>query len=314
MTTISLGLLFGFALLIWSADRFVIGAVGLARNFNISPIVIGVVIMGFGTSAPELLISGVSAWQGNSGLAIGNAVGSNITNITLILGITALLTPILVSRQTLLREFPILFIATGLTWFLLSDSVLSLWDAAILLATLVIVIGYLSCSSADSESHDDEQQYSIMMSLFWTVFGLVLLLVSSNILVSSSVKLAHLFGISDLVIGLTIVAIGTSLPELAASVTGALKHHTDLAIGNVVGSNIFNTLGVISVPGFIHTYTIPSEVLTRDLPIMLGLTIFLLALAFFTHKGKGMSRISGSLLLICFIAYQVTLYTHSVLS
>jgi cation:H+ antiporter len=116
------------------------------------------------------------------------------------------------------------------------------------------------------------------------------------------------------VIGLTIVAIGTSLPELAASVTGALKHHTDLAIGNVVGSNIFNTLGVISVPGFIQTYTIPNEVLTRDLPIMLGLTIFLLALAFFTHRGKGMSRIAGSLLLICFIAFQATLYTQSVQS
>ena len=314
MTTIILGLLFGFALLIWSADRFVIGAVGLARNFNISPMVIGVIIMGFGTSAPELLISGVSAWQGNSGLAIGNAIGSNITNIALILGVTALLTPILVSRQTLLREFPILFLATGLAWFLLSDSVLSLSDAAILLVTLVIMIGYLACGSKDTESHDGEQQCSIMMSLLWTVLGLVLLLVSSNILVSSSVKLAHLFGISDLIIGLTIVAIGTSLPELAASVTGALKHHTDLAIGNVVGSNIFNTLGVISVPGFIHTYSIPNEVLTRDLPIMLGLTIFLFGLAYFTHKGKGMSQISGGLLLICFIAFQITLYTQSVQS
>ncbi len=311
MTTIIFGLLIGFALLIWSADRFVIGAVGLARYLNISPLVIGVVIIGFGTSAPELLISGVSAWQGNSGLAIGNAVGSNIANIALILGVTAFLTPVLVARQTLRREFPLLFAAMGLAWFLLSDSLLSLTDAAILLAALVIVIGYLATTSTNIEeevSHD----CTITMCLFWTLVGLVALLISSNILVSASVKLAQLFGISDLVIGLTVVAIGTSLPELAASVTGALKHHTDLAIGNVLGSNIFNTLGVISVPGFINAYTIPGEVLTRDFPIMLGLTIFLLGLAYFTHKGKGMHRFSGILLLLCFVGFQITLYIQSV--
>ena len=314
MTTIILGLLIGFALLLWSADRFVIGAVGLARNFNISPLVIGVVIIGFGTSAPELLISGVSAWQGTSGLAIGNAIGSNITNIALILGVTAFLTPILVSRQTLLREFPLLFVAMGLTLYLLNDSILSLADACILFAALIIIIGYLATSSANADQECEEQNYSVAKSVFWTVLGLVLLLVSSHILVKYSIELAQLFGISDLVIGLTIVAIGTSLPELAASVTGALKHHTDLAIGNVLGSNIFNTLGVISVPGFINAYMIPDEVLTRDFPIMLGLTLFLLALAYFTHKGKGMYRVSGILLLICFIGFQVTLYIQSVQS
>jgi len=312
MTTIIVGLLFGFALLIWSADRFVIGAVGLAHNFNISPIVIGVVVIGFGTSAPELLISGVSAWQGNSGLAIGNAIGSNITNITLILGVTALLTPILVARQTLLREFPALFIATGITLLLLKDLQLSLMDALILIATLIIVITYLATHSSNQEEQECEQYCSLAMSIVWTVIGLVLLLISSNILVDSSVKLAQFFGISDLVIGLTIVAIGTSLPELAASVTGALKHHTDLAIGNVVGSNIFNTLGVIGVPGLIHTYSIPNEVLTRDLPIMVGLTLLLLALAYFTHKGNGMHRLSGLVLLMCFVGFQVTLYVQNV--
>jgi|TARA_B110000238_G_C16106181_1_gene430494 cation:H+ antiporter len=314
MTTIIFGLLIGFTLLIWSADRFVIGAVSLARNFKISPLVIGVVIIGFGTSAPELLISGVSAWQGNSGLAIGNAIGSNITNIALILGVTAILTPILVSRQTLLREFPLLFVTMGLAWFLLRDSVLSLTDACILLAALVIIMGYLATSSTKVDQECEQQDCSVAKSIFWTVLGLVLLLVSSNILVKFSVELAQLFGLSDLVIGLTIVAIGTSLPELAASVTGALKHHTDLAIGNVLGSNIFNTLGVISVPGFISAYTIPGEVLTRDIPIMLGLTLFLLALAYFTHKGKGMYRISGILLLICFIGFQATIYFQSIQS
>ncbi len=311
MTTIIFGLLFGFALLIWSADRFVVGAVGLAHNFSISPIVIGVVVIGFGTSAPELLISGVSAWQGNSGLAIGNAIGSNITNITLILGVTALLTPILVARQTLLREFPALFIATGITLWLLKDLQLSLMDALILIATLLIVITYLATHSSNQEEQESEHYCSLTMSIVWTVAGLVLLLISSNILVDSSVKLAQYFGISDLVIGLTIVAIGTSLPELAASVTGALKHHTDLAIGNVVGSNIFNTLGVIGVPGLIHTYSAPSEVLTRDLPIMVGLTLLLFALAYFTHKGNGMHRLSGLVLLMCFVGFQATLYVQN---
>jgi cation:H+ antiporter len=313
MTTIILGLLFGFALLIWSADRFVVGAVGLAHSFKISPIVIGVVVIGFGTSAPELLISAVSAWQGNSGLAIGNAVGSNIANISLILGVTALLTPLLVARQTLMREFPILFIATGIAWYALKDSQLSMFDALMLIVTLLIMITYLAIKSNNQQEEQEcEHSCNLGMSLLWTAVGLVLLLVSSNILVSSSVKLAQFFGVSDLVIGLTIVAIGTSLPELAASVTGALKHHTDLAIGNVVGSNIFNTLGVIGVPGLIQTYSIPREVLTRDFPIMICLTIFLLLLAYFTHKGKGMHRLSGVALLICFVSFQVTLYLQNV--
>ncbi len=311
MTTILLGLLFGFALLIWSADRFVLGAVGLAYNFNISPIVIGVVIIGFGTSAPELLISAMSAWQGNSGLAIGNALGSNIANIALILGVTAFLTPILVARQTLLREFPVLLIATAIVWLVLRDFELSLIDALILIASLFVLIAYLATYSNSREEQDYEHECSLAMSLLWTVVGLLLLLLSSNILVSSSVKLAQYFGVSDLIIGLTIVAIGTSLPELAASVTGALRHHTDLAIGNVVGSNIFNTLGVVGVPGLIHTYTVPREVLARDFPIMLGLTLLLLALAFFTHKGNGMHRLSGLALLACFIGFQVTLYVQN---
>ena len=313
MTTILLGLLFGFALLIWSADRFVIGAVGLADNFNISPIVIGVVVIGFGTSAPELLISAVSAWQGNSGLAIGNAIGSNIANIALILGVTAFLTPILVARQTIFREFPILFIATAIVWFVLRDSSLSLIDALVLIGALIALISYLAThSSGQAEQEPSDHHYSFGMSLLWTVAGLLLLLVSSNILVQSSVKLAQYFGVSDLVIGLTIVAIGTSLPELAASVTGALKHHTDLAIGNVVGSNIFNTLGVIGVPGLIQTYSIPSEVFSRDFPIMIALTLLLFALAYFTHKGNGMHRFSGLLLLACFVAFQVTLYIQNI--
>jgi len=312
MATIILGLLFGFALLVWSADRFVIGAVGLAHHFKISPIIIGIVILGFGTSAPELLISAISAWKGNSGLAIGNAIGSNITNISLILGVTALLTPLLVARKTLRREFIVLFISTGIAWLVLQDKLLSAFDGLILLAGLLVAITFLAVSSEDQTEQDNKCECTLPIAFFWTLVGLTLLLISSHILVSSSIKLAQFFGVSDLVIGLTIVAIGTSLPELAASITGAIKHHTDLAIGNVVGSNIFNTLGVIGIPGLIQTYRIPSEALTRDFPIMIALTILLFVLALITHKGKGMYRLSGITLLACFIAFQTTLYVQNV--
>lgn len=323
MIAIILGLLIGFTLLIWSADRFVLGAVGLAHYFNISPLMIGVVIIGFGTSAPELLISTVSAWRGNSGLAIGNALGSNIANIALILGVTALLTPLLVVRQTLSREFPVLFIATAITWLVIRDYQLTLLDAIILITALLIMLSYIATGSAqqtntllsdqivEQSERPSKSAYSLSKPLLWTIVGLILLLTSSNILVNSSVKLAQLMGISDLVIGLTIVAIGTSLPELAASITGAIKHHTDLAIGNIVGSNIFNTLGVVGIPGLVSTYDIPQEVLSRDFPVVVGLTVLLFFLALFTCKGSGMSKISGVVLLTCFIAFQTTLYIQN---
>ena len=314
MTILILSLIAGLVLLVWSADRFIAGAVGLAHYYNLPPIVIGVVVVGFGTSAPELLISAIAAWQGNSGLAVGNAIGSNITNIALILGVTALLTPIIVSEKTLKREFPVLFAAMGLSWLFLSDGVLSLDNALLLLLTLVVALSYLAWISKNDGSDLEEPEYfhSLGRSVFWTLAGLVLLLISSDILVYAGTGLAKAFGVSDLVIGLSIVAIGTSLPELAASVTGALKHHTDIAIGNVLGSNIFNILGVIGVPGLISTYTIPEEVFTRDLPVMLALTILLFIFAYTTRAGNGMFRMTGIIFLLCFIAFEATLYIQSV--
>ena len=313
MTILILSLIAGLVLLVWSADRFIAGAVGLAHYYNLPPIVIGVVVVGFGTSAPELLISGIAAWHGNSGLAVGNAIGSNITNIALVLGATALLTPIIVSEKTLKREFPVLFAAMGLSWFFLSDSILSLDNALLLILTLVIALCYLAWVSKKDGSPLEEPEYfhSLGRSAFWTHAGLIALLVSSDILVYAGTGLAKAFGVSDLVIGLSIVAIGTSLPELAASVTGALKHHTDIAIGNILGSNIFNILGVIGIPGLISTYTIPEEVFTRDLPVMLALTILLFIFAFATRKGNGMFRVSGIIFLLCFIAFEVTLYIQN---
>lgn len=313
MTIIILSLIAGLALLVWSADRFIAGAVGLAHFFNLPPIVIGVVIVGFGTSAPELMISGFAAWHGNSGLAVGNAIGSNITNIALILGITALLTPIIVSDITLKREFPVLFAATALSWFFLSDGVLSLDNALLLLAALIGALFFLVYITKKEQSTIEEPEYyqSLGRSVMWTLIGLVLLLVSSDILVSASTDLAKVFGVSDLVIGLSVVAIGTSLPELAASVTGALKHHTDIAVGNIIGSNIFNILGVIGVPGLIITYHIPDEVFTRDLPVMLGLTILLFVFSFATRKGKGMYRMAGIIFILCFIGFETNLYLET---
>ena len=312
------GLGIGLALLIWSADRFVAGAVALSHQFGIPVIIIGIVVIGFGTSAPELLISSIAAWQGNSGLAIGNAIGSNIANIALILGATALLTPIAISSGTIKREFPVLLLATGLTWLLLNDSLLSRVDGIILIFSLFAALGYLTVTALRSKQEDTEAiseeipDYSISKAFGWTLFGLVVLLISSRILVVNSIELATYFGVSDVVIGLTIVAIGTSLPELAASITGALKHHSDLAVGNVVGSNIFNTLGVIGIPGLIQTYSIPREILTRDFPIMLALTLLLVIVALVTCRSKGMHRGIGALLLVCFVAFQVTLYIQSV--
>ena len=207
-----------------------------------------------------------------------------------------------------------MLLASGLAWLLLQDALLSFGDALILLLSLLLAMGFLVFASKSNSAGQAGNQAgkSLLVATGWTLLGLVLLLISSNILVSSSVRLAQAFGVSDLVIGLTIVAIGTSLPELAACVTGALKHHTDLAIGNVVGSNIFNTLGVVSVPGFIHSYTVPKEVLLRDLPIMAGVTLLLLLLSGVTRKRQGMFRISGCLLLVCFAGFQMIIYQQSI--
>lgn len=315
MLLILFGLIAGLALLVWSADRFVYGAVGLSHHFGVPPIVVGIVIIGFGTSAPELLISTMAALQNNSGLAIGNAIGSNIANIGLILGVTACLTAIVATPATLKREFPVLLLATAILWFALQDKILSLGDGVLLIVCLFAALIYLVIAAIRAhEPIELEEQLpaNLRVAGLWTLVGLITLLISSKILVTNSIELAQLFGVSDVVIGLTIVAIGTSLPELAASVTGALKHHTDLAIGNVVGSNIFNTLGVIGVPGLIHGYIIPAEVLQRDFPIMLGITLLVMFLLWVTRKGKGMSKTSGILLLLCFIAFQVYLYQQTI--
>jgi len=313
----------GFALLTWSADRFVVGASALAYNLNIPPLIIGLTIVSLGTSAPEILVSGVASLQGNIGLAIGNAIGSNITNIALILGITALVVPLNVRSSIVRRELPVLLGVMLLALFLLLDGTLGRLDGSILLTGMVFMIIWMArIGIREKSSHDpmidefsDEVPTDMTMAMagFWTLVGALCLLGSSKLLVWGAVSIAQAIGVSDLVIGLTIVALGTSLPELAASVMSALKNEHDIAIGNVIGSNIFNLLAVLGLPGLLNPGPVDSAVLTRDYPVMIGLTLALFVMAY-GFRGPGrLNRIEGTLLVSAFVAYQTLLYFTAVL-
>ncbi|MGD8910862.1 MAG: calcium/sodium antiporter, partial [Chromatiales bacterium] len=249
----------GLAVLVWGADRFISGAAALANNLGVSPMMIGLTIVGFGTSAPEVLVSSIAAIDGNPGLAIGNAIGSNIANIGLIIGVTALVTPLSVHSRVLKREYPLMLAITLISLALMWDGTLARIDGLILLTLLAAILAWMVRSakmdSSDpiSGEFDAEIPHDIPTpkAVFWFVIGLVSLLLSSRLLVWGAVNVASALGVSDVVIGLTIVAIGTSLPELAASITSALKGEHDIAIGNVIGSNLYNILAVLSLPGLI---------------------------------------------------------------
>lgn len=305
---------FGLALLIWSADRFVLGASATAADLGVSPMIIGLVIIGFATSSPEMLVASFAAWQGNPGLGIGNAVGSNIANIALILGTAALVRPLVCASSLLSRELPLLLLATALGVGLLFDRHLSILDGTLLLAALLAAVGFLLYQAMRQRDPTDPLAAEISQqipgelplrtALFWLVVGFVLLMISSRLLVWGGVNIASALGVSDLVIGLTIVAVGTSLPELAAAVASTLKQEHDLVLGNVIGSNIFNTLAVLGLPALIHPGAVPGEVLTRDLPVMTVLTLLLIpVLAHRRGRTGRIGRIEGLLLLSCFIAY-----------
>jgi len=318
-----LAILAGFALLIWGADRFVTGAAAIARNLGVSALIIGLTIVGLGTSAPEILVSTIAAWEGNPGLAIGNALGSNIANIGLILGLTALIAPIRIQSHMLKKELPILFTITLIALALMWDGVLGRLDGVVLLAGLVLVIVWLVRLGLKSRRDpllselDAEVPARIDMgpAVMWFLIGLTVLLVSSRMLVWGAVSIAHVLGISDVVIGLTIVALGTSLPELAASIMSIVKGEHDLAIGNVVGSNMFNLLAVLGMPGIIRPGKFPAEVLSRDYPVMIGLTLLMLIMAYGLRGGPGqINRYEGAILLIVYLGYMAMLYFESPLS
>ena len=308
----------GLILLVWSADKFVEGSATTASHFGTPPLLIGMVVVGFGTSAPEMAVSALAASQGNPGLALGNAYGSNITNIALILGITALLAPIAVHSQVMRKELPILILVTGFAGWQLWDGDLSRMDAIGLMLAFVVLIGwsiYQGLRQPDdalaTEMTEEVNAMPVRKAILWLVVGLLLLIISSRILVWGAVDLATTFGISDLVIGLTIVAVGTSLPELASSIIAARKGEHDLALGNILGSNLFNTLAVVGIAGLIAPMPVAPEVLTRDFPVMAALTLVLFAMCY-GFRGPGrINRIEGSALLLAFVVYTVYLLAFS---
>ncbi len=308
----------GFLLLTWSADRFVIGAASVAYNLNVSPLIIGLTIVSLGTSAPEMLVSGMAAWQGNSGLSVGNAIGSNIINIALVLGLTALIAPLDIHSSILRRELPVLIVIMSATWLLLADYNLGRLDGSLLLGGMVLILVWLTRLGIKSKGARDpmDEEYSdeikpgmsMLQALFWLIIGAVFLLVSSRLLVWGAVAIAQELGVSDLVIGLTIVALGTSLPELAASLMGALKNEHDIAIGNIIGSNIFNLLAVLGLPGVIRPGVVDPAAVERDFTFMFILTLVLFVMAY-GFRGPGrINRIEGGTLLIAYIGYQTLLY------
>ena len=311
----SLAVIVGFVFLVWGADRFVHGAAATARNLGISPMIIGLTIVGIGTSAPEILVSAIAAWQGNPALGVGNALGSNITNIALVLGATALITPLLVKSETLRREYPVMFSIMLLALVLLIDGEMSRLDGWILMLGLGLMILWMVLQGLRRDHDPMEAEYeqeipriSTSRALLWLAVGMILLLGSSRALVWGAVNIAHALGISDLIIGLTVVAVGTSLPELAASVISALRKEPDIAIGNVIGSNMFNLLAVLGLPGVIMPHALEPELLSRDFPYMIGLSIALFAMAY-GFKGDGrLNRWEGLLLLLAYFAYLGWLY------
>lgn len=313
MTLAFIAVVFGLALLVWSADRFVEGSASTAGYFGMPPLLIGMVIVGFGTSAPEMVVSALAALEGSPGIALGNAYGSNIANIALILGVTALISPIMVHSTVLRKELPILALVTLFTVVLIADYDLSRLDAVILLLVFFSLMAWTiyqglkqktDALAKEVEAEAAGKTMPLKRALFWLVAGLLMLIASSRILVWGAVEIAQLFGVSDMIIGLTIVAIGTSLPELASSVAAARKGEHDIALGNVLGSNLFNTLAVVGIAGTIHPFAVAPETLSRDMVVMGALTVslFLTGYGFRGRQGR-INRFEGAALLLVYVGY-----------
>ena len=311
----------GLVLLIWGADRFVHGAAATARNLGVTPLLIGLTIVAFATSAPEILVSIVASLRGEPGLAIGNAIGSNIANIGLVLGCVAIIRPIELRSATLRREMPALLAVSLLTVSLFLDSYLSWVDGLVLLTGLVIVMIWLARLGMRSAPTDPiKQDYeaeipvnvSMRVALFWLVVGLVTLLIGAQLLVDGSIEIARYLGVSEVVIGILLVAFGTSLPELAVSLVSAMKGEYGLAIGNIVGSNIFNLLAVVGVAAVIAPNALPPSVLSLHIFVMVAFTLVLYAMTY-DYDGKSeLSRVEGIALLAAFIAYDTYVVLQNV--
>jgi len=309
-----IALLLGFALLIWSADEFTDNGAKIANIFRVSPLIIGLIIFGFGTSAPEMLVSGLAAWDGNTGLSIGNAIGSNIFNIALVLGISAIIMPIEVHSNILKKEWIFLMVATLCAGLLLSDGRLDLIDGLSLLFLLVLFLTYTFKESKKKSHHEFEElehtadKSQVGKTWVMLFISLTVLISSAKLVVYGGVEIAKFFQISDLVIGLTVVALGTSLPELAVSISSVLKKQFDMVVGNVIGSNLFNTIAVLAIPGLIHPSAVPEEVMSRDYPIMLLLTVLLFIVSYKFSKKHIINRFEGMLLVGVFSVYMWLLF------
>ncbi len=313
-------ILIGFALLIYGADVFVTGASSIARQLGMPPLIIGLTIVGFATSAPEIIVGSVSAWQGKTSIAIGNAIGSNITNIGLVLGLSILLFPIALASNTIKKEFGLMCVAIMIALVLMVDGYLSRLDALILLVSLVTSIFWIIWLAKQSSAsdplkseyaHEFDKPDPLNKAFIKLLIGLGLLLLGADLLVRGAVFVAEYFSVPDLVIGLTVVAIGTSLPELAASIVSIIKKEADIAIGNIIGSNMFNMLAVLGIPTLINPDFFAEDVLTRDFPAMIILTLLFGAMVFVSGKGK-LIRPEGAVLLFCFLTYQYVLFSQTI--
>ncbi|PXX93858.1 calcium/sodium antiporter [Marinobacter vulgaris] len=303
----------GLVLLVWSADRFIEGAAATAKHLGMPSLLIGMVIIGFGTSAPELAVSAMAALDGNPGLALGNAYGSNITNIAVIVGLTAVIAPIAVHSQVIRKELPLLLVLTAIGGYQLIDGELTRLDGWVLLGVFAVVMGWSIYQGiqgkgdsliGETESELVAHPMPLKNALIWLVVGLVLLLVSSRMLVWGAVFIAQSLGVSDLIIGLTIVAIGTSLPELASALAAVKKNEHDLILGNIVGSGIFNTLAVVGLAATIQPLAVDMEVLYRDWTLMTALTVGLLVMSFgLNGKSRTIGRPYGLILLLVYVGY-----------
>ncbi|AOT09788.1 calcium/sodium antiporter [Pseudoalteromonas luteoviolacea] len=308
-------LILGFVALVWSADRFVFGAAALAKNLGVPTLIVGLTIVAMGSSAPEMMVAAQAALSDKTDTAVGNAVGSNIANILLVLGITALLRPLAVGSGILRREMPLLIIVSLGAWYIISDNYFSATEGFILLAgfaTFILGLIYITKNSNKDQEDDplvseacDEVPNNVPTgkAAFWLVVGMIVLPVSADLLVDSAVDIAKFFGMSDLLIGLTIIAIGTSLPELAACVAGVLKNEDDLALGNIIGSNIFNILAVLSIAGILNPAQLDMNISQRDIYVMLGATAALILMSVNLRGKRQINRMEGGVLLAAFVGY-----------
>ncbi|MDP0562823.1 MAG: calcium/sodium antiporter [Candidatus Endonucleobacter sp. (ex Gigantidas childressi)] len=310
-----IAIVFGFIGLTWSADQFVAGAIVIAKCWKISPMLIGLTVVSLGTSAPEIWVSVMAVTQGHGAIAVGNAIGSNIANIGLVLGVTTMIAPLTIKKSIVCREMPWLILVTIIAGGCLLNLYLGFFDSLVLIVFLLLTLylmfrwqkNSLEEPLIEAAKTPELPTSTALLKLFG---GLIVLLISSQVLIWGAVQIAKFMGVSELIIGLTIIAIGTSLPELAASVMSAVRHQYDIALGNIVGSNIFNLLAVLAVPGLLAPGKVNSLVMSRDYPVMLGLTLLLVAFSV-GKQPKSIGRLAGFMFLTSYCSYNAWLYIQS---